>query len=189
MFAWIRARWAALFTHYPKIEIVLGDITRQQVDVIVNAAKPSLLGGGGVDGAIHAAGGRAILAECRMIRATTHPNGLPVGHAVVTNAGDLPAEYVVHTVGPDRRIGQTDPILLRRAYMASLDAADGVAAETVAFPLISSGVYGWPMEDAVRQALLAISTVRRDNVKLVKLVVFDTDTYGEALHAQQLMGL
>ena len=139
-----------------RIEAVEGDITREHVDVVVNAAGPALLGGGGVDGAIHAAAGPGLLAQCRVVRRTTWPDGLPVGQAVTTGAGDLPARWVVHTVGPDRRRGQTDPSDLARCFTSSLDEAHRVGARSVAFPAVSAGVYGW---DVVEVAQVAVETV------------------------------
>jgi O-acetyl-ADP-ribose deacetylase (regulator of RNase III) len=159
-----------------RIEIVIGDITTQHVDVIVNAAKSSLLGGGGVDGAIHRAGGPAILRECRDLRAHHYPDGLPAGQAVVTIAGRLPAEHVIHTVGPmyDPFVDQS--AILRSCYTESLARADEVGARTVAFPLISAGVYGWPKDDAVVQALTALMAAHT-SVQTARLVVFDAETH------------
>lgn len=162
-----------------KIEIVQGDITTEKVDVIVNAAKSSLLGGGGVDGAIHRAGGPAILEECKELRRNL-PHGLYPGWAVITTAGALPAQWVVHTVGPVYDPRQDQSYVLRSCYTKSLEAADVVGARTVAFPLISAGVYGWPKDDAVKQALTAIRSANTQ-VKTVRLVVFDEDTYRIAL--------
>ncbi|MBO0920008.1 O-acetyl-ADP-ribose deacetylase [Cellulomonas sp. zg-ZUI222] len=139
------------------IETVLGDITQQHVDVVVNAANSSLLGGGGVDGAIHAAAGPRLLAACRELRATTLPDGLPVGRAVATPAFDLPARWVVHTVGPDRHRGQTDPALLASCVTSSLDVADGLGATSVALPAVGAGVYGW---DAAQAADVAVGAAR-----------------------------
>src|SRR5690606_17684905 len=116
----------------------------------------SLLGGGGVDGAIHRKGGPAILAECRQLRQSRYPDGLPTGQAVATTAGDLPARWVIHTVGPVYRSKLEQSDLLRACYANSLAVADDLGAESVAFPLISSGAFGWPLEDAVRQALAAL---------------------------------
>jgi O-acetyl-ADP-ribose deacetylase (regulator of RNase III) len=159
----------------PTLRVVVGDITTQHVDAIVNAANPSLLGGGGVDGAIHRAGGPAILAACRRVRRNLYREGLPVGWAVATTAGDMPANLVIHTVGPDQRIGQTDPALLRDCYVNSLHMADDLDCETVAFPLISAGVYGWPKQDAIAQAIGAIRSVKTVNVKQVRLVLFNDE--------------
>src|SRR5450830_727194 len=140
-----------------KVEAVRGDITGQHVDAIINAANSSLLGGGGVDGAIHAAAGPALLAECRELRRTRLRHGLSVGDAVATGAGDLPAHWVIHTVGPNRHAGQTDPALLASCFEASLREAVRVGARSVAFPAVSAGVYGW---DAAEVARIAVATVR-----------------------------
>jgi O-acetyl-ADP-ribose deacetylase (regulator of RNase III) len=140
------------------IEAVAGDLTRQHVDAIVNAANSTLLGGGGVDGAIHAAAGPALLEECRRVRRTTYPDGLPVGQAVATGAGQLPARWVIHTVGPNRNRGQDDPAQLASCFTASLDIAAELGARSVAFPAISAGAYGWAVEDVAR---IAVAAVRR----------------------------
>ena len=190
--AWgIAGNWATIKSwskRSPIIEIVVGDITRERVDVIVNAAKASLMGGGGVDGAIHRAGGPAILDECKRLRADAYPDGLPTGEAVATTAGRLPAGHVVHTVGPVFRPGFdfSDADLLRNCYTHSINVADALGAETIAFPLISSGVYGWPVGDAVKQALDAISKTRPRNVKKVRLVLFDVATYFTAAYVANL---
>ncbi|WP_068154689.1 O-acetyl-ADP-ribose deacetylase [Rhodococcus phenolicus] len=140
----------------PVVEVVPGDITRIAADAIVNAANSSLLGGGGVDGAIHRVGGPEILAACRDLRATALPDGLPAGDAVATTAGLLPARWVIHTVGPVYSADDDRSAILRSAYTRSLVVADGLGARVVTFPLISSGVYGWPLDDAARQAVAAI---------------------------------
>ncbi len=158
-----------------RIHVIKGDITKQQVDAIVNAANHSLLGGGGVDGAIHRAGGRTILEECSRIRADRYPDGLPTGESVATTAGQLPAKWVIHTVGPTWARTKDKSSLLRSCYSASLAVADELGAETIAFPLISSGVYRWPKDDAVRQALTALSTADCA-VEQVSLVLFDDRT-------------
>jgi O-acetyl-ADP-ribose deacetylase len=159
-----------------RVEAVLGDITREHVDAIVNAANSSLLGGGGVDGAIHSAAGPSLLQECRTVRATTWPRGLPVGEAVATGAGNLPARFVVHTVGPNRHAGQTDPALLASCFRRSLVVAAQVDAAWVAMPAVSSGIYGW---DVAEVASIAVSTVREvldagqaPGVELVRFVLF-----------------
>ena len=139
-----------------RIAAELGDLTRTAADVLVNAASPALLGGGGVDGALHAAAGPELLAACREVRRTTWPDGLPVGEAVATEAGALPARWVVHTVGPNRHAGQTDPALLASCFTRSLDVADGLGARTVAFPAVSGGVYGWAMPEVARLAVGAV---------------------------------
>jgi O-acetyl-ADP-ribose deacetylase len=139
-----------------EITLVEGDITVQRVDAIVNAANSSLLGGGGVDGAIHRRGGPAILAECRALRASHYGRGLPTGQAVATTAGKLPACWVIHTVGPVFSATDDRSALLRDCYLNSLRVAAGLGAATVAFPLVSAGIYGWPVDDAVRQALAGL---------------------------------
>ena len=139
-----------------RVEAVQADITTQVVDAIVNAANRSLLGGGGVDGAIHRAAGPALLAQCREVRRTAYPSGLPVGAAVATGAGDLPARWVIHTVGPNRHRGQTDPGLLGSCFAASLAEAVRVGARSVAFPAVSAGAYGWAAEEVAR---IAVTTV------------------------------
>lgn len=161
-----------------EIEFVRGDITAEKVDAIVNAANSSLLGGGGVDGAIHRAGGPSILEECRELRATTLPDGLPTGHAVATTAGRLQARWVIHTVGPvwsptDDRTG-----LLQNAYRSSLRVARELGATSVAFPAVSAGVYGWPMEDAARTAVSTVRAVLAASigpVERVRFVLFSED--------------
>jgi len=159
--------------HAASIEAVESDITTERVDAIVNAANSSLLGGGGVDGAIHRAAGPLLLEQCREVRRTAYPDGLPVGEAVATGAGDLPARWVIHTVGPNRHVGQTDPALLASCFEASLREAVRVGARSVAFPAISSGVYGWAVDDVAR---IAVATVRASphlmDLDLVRFVLF-----------------
>lgn len=158
------------------IRLVQGDITRESVDAIVNAANSSLLGGGGVDGAIHRRGGPAILAECRKLRASHYGKGLPVGQAVATTAGELDARWVIHTVGPVWSATEDRSELLASCHRESLRVADELGARTVAFPAISTGVYRWPMEDAAR---IAVETVRsvRTAVEEVRFVLFDDRAY------------
>ncbi|BDY13269.1 O-acetyl-ADP-ribose deacetylase [Hydrogenimonas cancrithermarum] len=140
------------------IHVKTGDITKERACAIVNAANSSLMGGGGVDGAIHRAGGPAILEACREIRRTKYPDGLPTGEAVATTAGDLPAKYVVHTVGPIwGRCGDRCDELLANAYGNSLKVAAELGCDSVVFPAISTGVYGFPPE---RAAQIAYRTVR-----------------------------
>lgn len=139
------------------LKLKLGDITAEVVDVIVNAANPGLLGGGGVDGAIHAAGGPQILAECRQRKRELPGGQLPRGQAIATTAGMLPARWVVHTAGPVWSPNEDRSEVLASCYRESLRVAGELGAETVAFPAISAGVYGWPLEDAAR---IAISSVR-----------------------------
>lgn len=162
-----------------RIELVEGDVTAQKVDAIVNAANSSLLGGGGVDGAIHRKGGPEILAECRALRASRYANGLPAGEAVATTAGALPARWVIHTVGPvwDPRADRS--ATLRSCYSRSIAIADELGAATVAFPLISSGVFGWPLDDAVQQALTALRSAET-GVDEARLVLFGAAAYAVA---------
>lgn len=154
------------------LEAVLGDITTERVDALVNAANSSLLGGGGVDGAIHAAAGPRLLQECRRLRETTYRGGLDVGDAVATGAGDLAARWVIHTVGPNRHRGQTDPALLASCFTRSLTVAREVGARSVAFPAVGAGVYGWDGREVAR---IAVGAVREDDpggVELVRFVLF-----------------
>jgi O-acetyl-ADP-ribose deacetylase (regulator of RNase III) len=139
------------------IRVVLGDITGLDVDAVVNAANPGLMGGGGVDGAIHRAGGPAILTECREIRRTMYPRGLPTGEAVATTGGALRARHVIHTVGPVWRGGGSgEAELLRRAYRSSMRIVAELGLESVAFPCISAGAYGYPVAEASRVAVRSI---------------------------------
>jgi O-acetyl-ADP-ribose deacetylase (regulator of RNase III) len=164
------------------LEIIRGDITRQEVDAIVNAANSSLLGGGGVDGAIHAAGGPEILAECRMLRRDRLPHGLPAGQAVATGAGRLPARWVIHAVGPVHSSSDDRTHLLESAYRSSLDVAAELGAQSVAFPAISAGAYGWPRESA---AFVAVGSVadRLDEFDLVRFVLFSDELHELFLRA------
>ncbi|BBZ53322.1 O-acetyl-ADP-ribose deacetylase [Mycolicibacterium phocaicum] len=154
----------------PRITAVLGDITQQNVDAIVNAANNAMRGGGGVDGAVHRAGGPAVLQDC----VARFPHGLATGDAGWTTAGNLPARWVIHTVGPNHRAGQRDPELLRSCYRRSLEVADELGALSVAFPLISAGIYGWPLHDAI---MIAAETVSSASTKVddVRLVTIDDD--------------
>ncbi len=155
-----------------RIEIVRGDITDEHVDAIVNAANSSLLGGGGVDGAIHRAGGPEILEECRRLRATTLPDGLPTGQAVATTAGRLDARWVIHAVGPVWSAADDRTGLLQDAYRSSLRVARELGATSVAFPAISAGIYGWPMDDAARTAVSTVRAVLAASIGPVELVRF-----------------
>jgi O-acetyl-ADP-ribose deacetylase len=155
-----------------RIGAVQGDITTLRVDAVVNAASSELLGGGGVDGAIHAAAGPALLKECRELRRTRLPDGLPTGEAVATGAGRLPARWVIHTVGPDARIGQRDPALLRSCFLRSLDVAAEVGARTVAVPAVSAGVFGWVAEDVAPVAVTAVRDWDAGHVGSVDEVTF-----------------
>lgn len=159
-----------------KVTLVRGDITEQRVDAIVNAANSSLFGGGGVDGAIHKRGGKAILAECRKLRDSAYPDGLPAGDAVATTAGKLKARWVIHTVGPIYRRGDAET--LRSCYTRSLEVAAELGARTVAFPLISAGAFGWPADDAIRQALTAIRAAPNEGE--ARLVLWQEETYALA---------
>jgi O-acetyl-ADP-ribose deacetylase len=159
-----------------RIEAVQGDITEQAVDAIVNAANSSLLGGGGVDGAIHRRGGAAILAECRAIRAEQHRDGLPTGQAVATTAGQLPARWVIHTVGPVYAAVESPAELLASCHTEALRVADELGARSVAFPAISTGVYGYPVEEAAGVAVAAVRGADT-NVELVRFVLFGDDAY------------
>jgi len=158
-----------------KLRLVQGDITEMDTDAIVNAANPSLMGGGGVDGAIHRKGGPKILEECKRIRETKYPNGLPTGKAVITSGGNLKAKYVIHTVGPVWRGGNKgEAELLAEAYRNSLRLAVSMGLKTIAFPSISTGAYGYPIEKA---SIVAISTVkefleREDGLDEVVLVLY-----------------
>lgn len=167
-----------------RIETVLGDITTQQVDAIVNAANSSLLGGGGVDGAIHRAAGPGLLADCRRLRETSLPDGLPTGEAIATEAHDLPARWVIHTVGPNRHAGQSDPALLEACFRNSLAVAAELGARTVAFPAISAGIYGWEADDVARIAVATVRSADATGVELVRFVLFSDhllNAFDEAL--------
>jgi O-acetyl-ADP-ribose deacetylase len=170
------------------IEIVRGDITEQSVDAIVNAANSGLAGGGGVDGAIHSAGGPSIMEECRRI------GGCPTGSAVATTGGALPALHVIHAVGPVYQDGRSrEPELLASAYRRSLEEARRIGARTIAFPSISTGAYGYPITEASRLALRAVRDAVADpamGIALVRFVLFsnaDLERYREA--AREVFGL
>ena len=154
------------------LRAVRGDITEADVDVVVNAAIPGLLGGGGVDGAIHRAAGPAVLAECREIAARLPGRRLPRGQAVATTAGRLPARWIVHTAGPIWSASTDHSAVLRSCYAESLRVADGLGARTVAFPAISAGIYGWPIEDAARQAMAGVRSAAVEHVAEVWFVLF-----------------
>jgi O-acetyl-ADP-ribose deacetylase (regulator of RNase III) len=157
-----------------RIELAQGDITEQQVDAVVNAANSGLLGGGGVDGAIHRAGGPDILKECKELRAGPLQDGLPTGQAVATTAGRMPASWVIHTVGPVYAKREDRSGLLASAFRESLRVADELGARSIAFPAVSAGVYGWPLDDAAR---IAVRTVRETPtaVELVRFVLFNDE--------------
>jgi O-acetyl-ADP-ribose deacetylase (regulator of RNase III) len=159
-----------------RITLVRGDLTAQDVDAVVNAANAGLLGGGGVDGAIHRAGGPEILAECRALRAGGLAGGLPTGQAVATTAGRLPARWVIHTVGPVWSPAEDRSPLLASCHTESLRVADELGARTVAFPAISCGIYGYPLADAAPVAIGAVSAARTD-VEEIRFVLFGADAY------------
>lgn len=158
-----------------RVAVVVGDLTRLDVDAIVNAANATLLGGGGVDGAIHDAGGPAILAACQEIRKTQYPQGLPTGEAVITTAGNLPARYVIHTVGPiyGRHDGN-EAQLLRACYQNSLALASRHGLTSIAFPAISTGAFGYPQAEAAQAASETIKNyvLKDDQIREVRLVFF-----------------
>jgi len=155
-----------------RIALVRGDITKQQADAIVNAANGSLMGGAGVNGAIHRAGGPVILEECRRVRAERFPNGLPTGQAVATTAGNLPARWVIHTVGPIYSGSEEDPALLASCHRESLRVAEELGARTVAFPAISTGIYGYPLELAAPVAVEAVRDTPA-SIEEIRFVLFD----------------
>ncbi len=174
-----------------KILLVKGDVTEMETDAIVNAANSTLMGGGGVDGAIHRKGGSKILEECKRIRATECPGGLPTGKAVVTSGGDLKAKYVIHTVGPIWRGGNHgESELLTEAYRNSLALAVSKGLKTIAFPSISTGAYGYPIEKASRiaQATVKDFLKKKDKLDEIVFVLFsehDLEIYKEA--AEQIL--
>ncbi|MEV0349359.1 O-acetyl-ADP-ribose deacetylase [Nonomuraea sp. NPDC050680] len=158
------------------VTLVQGDITAQTVDAIVNAANSSLMGGGGVDGVIHRRGGPEILAACRELRASHYGKGLPAGQAVATTAGRLDANWVIHTVGPVYSRTDDRSKVLASCYRESLLVADSLGARSVAFPAISTGIYGWPLDDGARIALRTVRDVSTA-VDEVRFVLFDAVAY------------
>jgi O-acetyl-ADP-ribose deacetylase (regulator of RNase III) len=160
----------------PKINLITGDITKQDVDAIVNAANSSLMGGGGVDGAIHRAGGPSIVEECRQIRAERYGTGLPTGEAVATGAGKLPSRWVIHTVGPVYAKSEDRSHLLASCHRRSLEVAEDIGAETVAFPAISTGIYRYPVDQAAAIALRTVAETE-SKVTAVTFVLFDERTH------------
>jgi O-acetyl-ADP-ribose deacetylase (regulator of RNase III) len=175
-----------------RICLVQGDITNVDTDAIVNAANSTLMGGGGVDGAIHRKGGTQILEECKHIRATEWPNGLPTGKAVITSGGNLKAKHVIHTVGPIWRDGKHgEPELLTEAYDSSLRLAILKGVKTIAFPSISTGAYGYPVREASHIAIKTVSSFleKEDRLEKVVFVLFskrDLQIYMEA--AREILG-
>ena len=160
----------------PRIVLLEGDITQQAVDAVVNAANSSLMGGGGVDGAIHRRGGPRILEDCERLRATDWPDGLPTGRAVATAGGRLQARWVIHTVGPVYAKSEDRSELLASCHRESLRVADELGAKTVAFPAISTGVYGYPLDEAAPVAIGAVRDTTTD-VEEVRFVLFGRDAY------------
>jgi O-acetyl-ADP-ribose deacetylase len=157
-----------------QVTVVRGDITEQDVDAVVNAANRAMRGGGGVDGAIHRAGGPAVLEDCRR----RFPHGLATGEAGWTTAGEMPARWVIHVVGPNWTRGERDRSLLVSCYARALAVADELGARTVAFPLVSAGVYGWPHDDAVRAAVDTLRTTPTE-VTEARIVAFGRSAYDE----------
>lgn len=155
-----------------EITVVQGDITDQRVDAVVNAANRAMRGGGGVDGAIHRAGGPAVLDDCRR----RFPRGLATGDAGWTTAGEMNARWVIHVVGPNRHAGETDRSLLTSCYSRALVVADELGARTVAFPLVGAGAYGWPRADAIDAALETLGAADT-RVEEARMVAFDAATY------------
>jgi O-acetyl-ADP-ribose deacetylase len=160
----------------PRIVLVLGDITEQSVDALVNAANATLMGGGGVDGAIHRKGGPSILEACRRLRAERYPDGLPTGQAAATPAGRLLARWVIHTVGPVYSSVEDRSTLLGSCHVESLRVADALGCATVAFPAISTGVYGYPLDLAAPVAITAVEAAGT-RVAEVRFVLFDRPAY------------
>ena len=154
-----------------RITLVEGDITTQEVDAVVNAANSAMRGGGGVDGAIHRAGGPAVLEDCKK----RFPDGLATGDAGWTTAGEMSARWVIHVVGPNYRAGQTDRSLLTSCYARALEVADELGARTIAFPLVSAGIYGWPLDDAVDAAVATLEGADT-RVEEARIVAFGRDT-------------
>jgi O-acetyl-ADP-ribose deacetylase len=170
-----------------QITLVEGDITDQDVDAVVNAANSSLLGGGGVDGAIHRRGGPAILAACRELRRTDWRDGLPAGQAATTPGGDLAARWVIHVVGPAFSPSEDRSAVLASCYREALAAADRLGARTVAFPAVSAGVYGWPMDDAARIAVTTVAATP-SSVDEARFVLFDRQAYDAFAAAHGALG-
>jgi O-acetyl-ADP-ribose deacetylase len=155
-----------------KLTAVQGNITTQEVDAVVNAANRGMRGGGGVDGAIHLAGGPAVLEDCKL----RFPNGLDTGQAGWTTAGNMAARWVIHVVGPNFKAGQRDRSLLTSCYSNALHVADEIGARTIAFPLVSAGIYRWPKDDAVAAAIETLTSTPTE-VEEARIVAFDPATY------------
>lgn len=165
------------------IQIVKDDITQVSADAIVNAANSQLLGGGGVDGAIHRAAGRRLLDECKHLRETTHKEGLPAGQAVATDGYNLPARWVIHTVGPvfAKKTDRSD--ILASCYLESLRVADEIGAKSVAFPVISAGIYGWPMDSATE---IAVRTVQETDTSVDTVIFVPFSDHAEEMFREAL---
>jgi O-acetyl-ADP-ribose deacetylase (regulator of RNase III) len=170
-----------------RVVVKVGDITKEQVDAIVNAANGTLMGGGGVDGAIHRAGGPEILKQCKEIRATKFPEGLPTGQAVITTAGRMPAKHVIHTVGPVYgKGGEEKAELLSSCYRNSLSLAVDHGIKTIAFPAVSTGIYGYPVNEAAKVSSKAIEEFLRGDASLEEVrLVFFSPTDAEAFLTNQ----
>ena len=163
-----------------RIEATRGDLTRESLDAIGNAANATLLGGGGVDGAIHAAAGPRLLEECRRVRRTAYPQGLPVGYAVATGPGNLPCRWVIHTVGPNWNRGQRNEADLAACFRNSLREAVRVGARSVAFPAVSAGAYGWAGPTVARVAVTAVREAPEvADLDLVRFVLFGDRLWGD----------
>lgn len=162
------------------LEVVQGDISCQDVDAVVNAANRAMRGGGGVDGAIHRAGGPDVLADCRR----RFPHGLGTGQAGWTTAGLMPARWVIHVVGPNHHRGERDRSLLTSCYSNALSVADELGAATIAFPLISAGSYGWPFDDAIDAAVETLRSTET-NVRTARLVAYDARSFDATLKKLQ----
>jgi len=167
-----------------EITVVEGDIAAQDVDAVVNAANRAMRGGSGVDGAIHRAGGPAVLEDC----VRRFPDGLATGDAGWTTAGDLPARWVIHVVGPNRHAGETDRALLVSCYARALEVADELGARTVAFPLVGAGVYGWSKTDSLAAALAAFAAADTQ-VEEARFVAFGKAAYDEVLAQLRARGI
>ena len=174
---------------HSNIIIKTGDITKEKVCAIVNAANSSLMGGGGVDGAIHRAGGPEILEACRIIRKERYPDGLPTGEAVATTAGTLPADYVIHTVGPIYiRCGENCATLLASCYIDSLQVAGKLGCQSIAFPAISTGIYGYPKDEAASIAYEAVKDFLESGYDIKVIFLFhnssDESLFRESMHGK-----
>jgi O-acetyl-ADP-ribose deacetylase (regulator of RNase III) len=166
-----------------ELTVVQGDITTQEVDAVVNAANRRMRGGGGVDGAIHRAGGPAVLEDCRR----RFPDGLGTGRVGWTTAGDLPARWVIHVVGPNHSAGERDRSLLTSCYSGALEVADELGARTVAFPLVSAGIFGWPLDDAVAAAVETLTSTPT-RVQEARMVAFGGAAYERLVAAADSLG-